>query len=78
MFDISSGLKTSTCKHSVIIIVPPADNKKFGRYKGLLHIPPKFSTLNACCPPFAVFLKPPGGGEPGCGDLSSLLAAIIF
>ncbi len=66
MFGKSPGLKTSTCQCSVIGIAPPAGSRKFGTYKWLWHIPPIFTILRAYCPPFAVFLKPPVGGEPGC------------
>ncbi len=55
-----------TCQYPVIVIAPPAGSRKFGTYKWLWHIPPIFITLNAYCSPFAVFLKPPLAGEPGC------------
>ncbi len=66
MFGKSPGLKTSTCQCSVIGIAPPAGSRKFGTYKWLWHIPPIFTILRSYCPPFAVFLKPPVSGEPGC------------
>ncbi len=65
MFGKSPGLKTSmsmfSYRHSAI-----SCSRKFGTYKWLWHIPPIFTILRAYCPPFAVFLKPPVGGEPGC------------
>ncbi len=66
MFDKSPGLKTSTCQYSVIVIAPPSGSSYFGTLKLLttLYIP-----LNAYCSPFAVFLKPPDGGEPRCEGL---------
>ncbi len=77
MFGKSPGLKTSTCQCSVIGIAPPAGSRKFGTYKWLWHIPSIFSSLNAYCSTFPVFLKPPLAVSPGARSRSSLLAALI-
>ncbi len=51
---------------SVIGIAPTSWQQEVGTNKWLWHIPPIFTILRPYCPPFAVFLKPPVGGEPGC------------
>ncbi len=60
------GLKTSTCQYSFTVIVPPAGSRRFVTYKLLICIDPILTTLKANCPWFAVSLKLPAGGEPGC------------
>ncbi len=51
--------------------------QEFGTYKWFWYIPSIFSSLNAYCSPFPVFLKPPLAVSPGARSLSSLLAALI-
>ncbi len=53
-------------------------HRKFGTYKWFWYIPSIFSSLNAYCSPFPVFLKPPLAVSPGARSLSSLLAALII
>ncbi len=77
MFDQSAFLKISTCQYPLIVIAPPAGSRKFGTYKWFWYIPSIFSSLNAYCSTFPVFLKPPLAVSPGARSLSSLLAALI-
>jgi len=65
-FDNISGLNTSISQYLVTVKAPPVGSRKCGTLKWLGHNSPVFTRLHACRPLFTVFLRPTGGGEPGC------------